>query len=109
MVHEPVEQGNKTVLIALSRTGIKSMNSTSTSQSPSFTNDYLWDPVVFRPGFNNTQDSLTANQAWSLFFTAGQGDKILGSNPEAGRFLRNLLIALGVTGALWAGVFTHVV
>lgn len=61
-------------------------------------------PVVFRPGFNRGE-SITANQAWSLFFSAGRKDTLLGSNPELGRFFTNALIAVGVTGALSAVFF----
>jgi esterase/lipase superfamily enzyme len=60
-------------------------------------------PVVFRPGFNRGE-SITANQAWSLFFTAGKNDTLLGSNLEMGRFLTNALIAIIVSGSL-ASVF----
>jgi hypothetical protein len=69
---------------------------------------YLWDPTVFSPSFNQNTESLTANRAWSLFFTIGQEDKVLGFNPEAGKFLTNLLIAVSVTGVLWAAIFNHV-
>jgi len=67
----------------------------------SFTNKDLFRPVIFRTDFNNF-DSLTLNQGWSLFFTAGQEDKVLGLEPEVGRFFNNLLIAVGVTGTLAA-------
>ncbi|MEQ9550233.1 MAG: hypothetical protein RIM23_11510 [Coleofasciculus sp. G3-WIS-01] len=67
----------------------------------SFTNKDIFRPVIFRTDFNNF-DSLTLNQAWSLFFTAGQEDKVLGIEPELGLFLNNLLIAVGVTGTLAA-------
>lgn len=66
----------------------------------------LFAPVVFRSDFNNFQP-INANQAWSLFFTAGKEDKELGSNPEFGRFFTNLLIAVGVAGSIWGLVFTH--
>jgi hypothetical protein len=62
--------------------------------------------VVFRPDFNDHSESLSANQAWSLFFTGGQEDKALGFNPELGRLLTNLLLATTVTGALWALLFS---
>ncbi|MEQ8754189.1 MAG: hypothetical protein RID09_11810 [Coleofasciculus sp. G1-WW12-02] len=67
----------------------------------SFKNKDLFRPVIFRTDFNNF-DSLTLNQAWSLFFTAGQEDKVLGLEPELGRFFNNLLIAVGVMGTLTA-------
>ncbi|KHG39102.1 MAG: hypothetical protein HEQ20_18170 [Aphanizomenon flos-aquae KM1D3_PB] len=34
----------------------------------------LIGPVVFRPDFNNFE-TINVNQAWSLFFSAGQDDK----------------------------------
>jgi hypothetical protein len=74
-----------------------------------FPNKYLIGPVVFRPGFNAQSEVITANQAWSLFFTAGQEDKVLGFNAEAGRFFTNLLLAIGASGVLWAVLFNNVV
>lgn len=73
-----------------------------------FTNKDLFAPVVFRTDFNNYQP-INANQAWSLFFTAGQEDKQLGFNPESGRFFTYLLIAAGAAGSIWGLVFTHLV
>jgi len=67
----------------------------------SFKNKDLFRSVIFQTDFNNF-DSLTLNQAWSLFFTAGQEDKVLGLEPELGRFFNNLLIAVGVMGTLAA-------
>jgi hypothetical protein len=72
-----------------------------------FDNGYLWDPVVFRPGFNENSDKLNVNQAWSLFFSAGKEDGVLGVNPELGRFFTNLLIAVGVSVAIWGSFFSH--
>ncbi|MFM7191496.1 MAG: hypothetical protein ACKN9E_16000 [Microcystaceae cyanobacterium] len=69
-------------------------------------NKDLFAPVVFRSEFNNFQP-ISGNEAWSLFFTAGQEDKELGSNPEFGRFFTNLLLAIAVTGGLWAFCFSH--
>jgi hypothetical protein len=68
----------------------------------------LLGPVVFRPDFNSFE-TINVNQAWSLFFTAGKEDKVLGLNPEFGRFFTYLLIAIGATGSLFAGVFIHIV
>jgi hypothetical protein len=70
-----------------------------------FPNKYLIGPVVFRPDFNAQSEVISVNQAWSLFFTAGQEDKVFGSNTEAGRFFTNLLLAIGVAGVLWALLF----
>ncbi len=66
----------------------------------------LLGPVVFRPNFNNFE-TINVNQAWSLFFSAGQDDNTLGKETELGRFFTNLLIAVGVTGTLWAIYFNH--
>lgn len=70
-----------------------------------FPNKYLLGPVVFRPAFNTQSEVINANQAWSLFFTAGQEDKVLGFNTEAGRFFTNLLLAVGAAGVLSAVLF----
>ncbi|NJL40175.1 MAG: hypothetical protein HC840_04185 [Leptolyngbyaceae cyanobacterium RM2_2_4] len=70
-----------------------------------FPNKYLVGPVVFRPDFNDQSEVISANQAWSLFFTAGKEDKVLGFNTEAGRFFTNLLLAVGAAGFLWAVLF----
>ncbi len=66
----------------------------------------LLGPVVFRPDFNSFE-TINVNQAWSLFFTAGKEDKVLGQNSELGRFFTYLLIAIGATGSLLAGAFIH--
>ncbi|AFY48231.1 hypothetical protein Nos7524_2389 [Nostoc sp. PCC 7524] len=66
----------------------------------------LIGPVVFRPDFNNFE-TINVNQAWSLFFSAGQDDKGLGEEAELGRFFTNFLIAVGVTGTLWAAIFSN--
>jgi hypothetical protein len=70
-------------------------------------NKDLFAPVVFRSGFNQGE-SINTNQAWSLFFTAGQEDKSLGFQPELGNFLTNILIAVGVTGTVWGLFFSSV-
>lgn len=70
-------------------------------------NKDLFAPVVFRSGFNRGE-SINTNQAWSLFFTTGQEDKALGFEPELGNFLTNILIAVGVTGAVWGLFFSNV-
>ncbi|BAU04237.1 hypothetical protein CEN45_16780 [Fischerella thermalis CCMEE 5198] len=72
-----------------------------------YPNKDLLGPVVFRPDFNNFE-KVNLNQAWSLFFTAGQEDKLLGQEIELGRFFTNLLIAIGFTGSLWAIYFNHI-
>ena len=52
----------------------------------------LDQPTVFRPEFNNA--NINANQAWSLFFTAGKSAAELGNENELGRFFTNLVIAI---------------
>jgi hypothetical protein len=71
-----------------------------------FPNKDLIGPVVFRPTFNNFE-TINANQAWSLFFSAGKDDKGLGQETELGKFFTNVLIAVGVTGTLWAIYFSN--
>jgi hypothetical protein len=66
----------------------------------------LFAPVVFRADFNNFE-IISVNQAWSLFFSAGQDDKGLGQEIELGKFFTNLLIAVGVTGILWGTFFSN--
>lgn len=68
----------------------------------------LTNPVVFRRDFNAHNEVVTANQAWSLFFTGGQKDKILGLNPEVGRFFTGLLIVVSVTGILSSLLFSGI-
>ncbi len=63
-------------------------------------NQDLFAPVVFRKGFNDFQ-AINGNQAWSLFFTAGQEDKQLEGSPELGRFFTYLLIAICSYTGLW--------
>lgn len=70
-----------------------------------YTNKDLFGPVVFRPTFNGSE-VISTNQAWSLFFTAGQEDKALGNNAESGQLFNNLLIAVAVVGVLGGTIFT---
>ncbi|NJL49674.1 MAG: hypothetical protein HC929_22370 [Leptolyngbyaceae cyanobacterium SM2_5_2] len=72
-----------------------------------FSSQELFGPVVFRPSFNQAE-AISANQAWSLFFTAGQEDKKLGFNAEAGRLFTNLLVATAVSGVIGAAIFTSI-
>ncbi|WP_341527645.1 hypothetical protein WKK05_35040 [Nostoc sp. UHCC 0302] len=71
-----------------------------------YPNKNLLGAVVFRPSFNNFE-KINANQAWSLLFTTGQEDKLLGQEIELGRFFTNLLIAIGVAGIIWATYFNN--
>ncbi|WP_138500019.1 hypothetical protein [Nostoc sp. PA-18-2419] len=52
-------------------------------------------------------EQINLNQAWSLFFTAGQDDKALGKEIELRKFFTNLLIVVGVTGILWGTFFSN--
>ncbi|MFH7244857.1 MAG: hypothetical protein ACHWZW_18640 [Spirulina sp.] len=70
-----------------------------------YTNKDLFGPVVFRPSFNGAE-AIDANQAWSLFFTAGKEDKALGTNAESGRLFNNLLMAVAAVGILGGAIFT---
>lgn len=70
-------------------------------------NKDLFAPVVFRSDFNSF-NPINANQAWSLFFSAGKEDKELGFEPEVGQFFTNLLIAIGLTGTIWSTVFLNI-
>ncbi|MFB2969818.1 hypothetical protein ACE1CD_12660 [Aerosakkonema sp. BLCC-F183] len=64
---------------------------------------YVCAATIFNPEFNNFAN-ITANQAWSLFFTAGRDDAALGDNPEVGQFFNNVLIAV-VTAVVAASFF----
>jgi hypothetical protein len=67
-----------------------------------FRNPSLFGSVIFRPDFN-AFELINATQAWSLLFTVGQEDKILGVSPRAGRRFTNLLftiVASGIVGVL---------
>ncbi|HEY9874153.1 MAG TPA: hypothetical protein V6D12_11990 [Candidatus Obscuribacterales bacterium] len=65
---------------------------------------YIAAPTVFRTDFNNSA-RITANQAWSLFFTAGRNDAALGANPELGQFFNNILVAVVSAVILGAYIF----
>ncbi len=67
-------------------------------------NNYKVLPTIFRADFNNSA-TINANQAWSLFFTAGRDDAALGYNPEVGQFFNNILIA--VVGSFVVGTFLY--
>lgn len=72
-----------------------------------FTFDRLnfFAPTVFNTDFNNFAP-ITANQAWSLFFTLGQDDAALGDNPEVGQFFNNILIASAVAFMVGVSIFS---
>ncbi|GAC1505876.1 MAG: hypothetical protein NVS2B14_18010 [Chamaesiphon sp.] len=64
----------------------------------------VFAPTIFNPDFNNFAP-ITANQAWSLFFTAGRDDATLGDNPEIGRLFNNILLAVVSTFIVGAFIF----
>jgi len=63
----------------------------------------IFTPTVFNADFNSAP--LTANQAWSLFFTAGRNDAALDAHPELGRLFNNILQAIVLTFIVGALVF----
>ncbi len=71
-----------------------------------FRNGALLGPVVFRPTFNQFE-TITATQAWSLFFTASQEDNVLGYNRETGRFLNGAVLAVILFGGAWTLLFKN--
>ncbi|OKH31557.1 hypothetical protein NIES2119_28550 [[Phormidium ambiguum] IAM M-71] len=69
--------------------------------------NYSYASAVFNADFNNFAP-ITANQAWSLFFTLGKNDAALGDNPEVGKLFTNITIASVVTFMLGACIFTSI-
>ncbi len=69
-----------------------------------FRNSSLFGFVIFRPAFN-TFERLNATQAWSLLFTAGREDKILGGNPKAGWRFTNSLFAIAASAIVGVIIF----
>lgn len=64
-------------------------------------------PTVFKPEFNSF-GTITANQAWSLFFTVGRNDAALGSNAELGKFFNNILKAVVLVVVVASLTFRYV-
>lgn len=64
----------------------------------------LFTPVVFREDFSEA--TITATQAWSLFFSAGQEENLFGQENEIGWFYNNMLLGWGVFFALAAALFS---
>ncbi|MEB3225903.1 MAG: hypothetical protein VKJ86_08875 [Synechococcus sp.] len=64
----------------------------------------LFTPVVFRQDFQGA--TLSATQAWSLFFSAGQEENLFGQEKEIGWFYNNLLLAGGIAFGLAAAFFS---
>ncbi|HEY9693918.1 MAG TPA: hypothetical protein V6D15_17080 [Oculatellaceae cyanobacterium] len=69
--------------------------------------NYSFASTVFNADFNNFAP-ITANQAWSLFFTFGQNDATLGDNPEVGRLFNNIMSAIVTASILGACIFTSI-
>jgi hypothetical protein len=67
-------------------------------------NQTLFTPVIFREDFSEA--TISATQAWSLFFTAGQEENLFGKEREIGWFYNNLLLAWGITFGLAAACFS---
>lgn len=65
---------------------------------------FVFVPTVFNTDFNNFAP-ITANQAWSLFFTAGRNDAALDAHPELGRLFNNILKAVILSFVAGAFVF----
>ena len=67
-------------------------------------NQNLFTPIIFREDFKDAQ--LSATQAWSLFFSAGQEENLFGENREIGWFYNNVLLASVVLFGLTAALFS---
>jgi hypothetical protein len=64
----------------------------------------LYTPVIFRQDFNAA--TITATQAWSLFFTAGQEENLFGTEKETGWFYNNFLVAVVISLGIGAAFFS---
>jgi hypothetical protein len=69
--------------------------------------NYSYASTIFNADFNNFAP-ISANQAWSLFFTLGKDDAALGDNKEVGKFFTNMTIATVVAFILGASIFTSI-
>ncbi|MGB2924489.1 MAG: hypothetical protein WBB82_04255 [Limnothrix sp.] len=69
-----------------------------------YDHDNMTTPVIFRKDFRNA--TISATQAWSLFFSAGQEENLFGKEREIGWFYNNTLTAFCVTFALAAICFS---
>jgi len=54
---------------------------------------------IFNPEFNRFQN-ISATQAWSLFFSASNEDRLLGSNSKTGNYLTFGLLGAAVAYAI---------
>ncbi|AFY37464.1 hypothetical protein Lepto7376_1096 [[Leptolyngbya] sp. PCC 7376] len=64
----------------------------------------LFTPIVFREDFKDA--TISATQAWSLFFSAGQEENLFGKNREIGWFYNNVIVASVVIFGLTAILFS---
>lgn len=72
-----------------------------------FRNPALFGPVAFRPEFNDFEQ-ISASQAWSLFFTGSNEDKLFERAPQTGRFFNQAVGATVLAIALWGTFFTGI-
>ena len=59
---------------------------------------------IFNPEFNHFQ-KIGATQAWSLFFSASNKDRLLGSDSKTGNYLTFGLLGAAVAYAIEIGIF----
>ncbi|OKH18503.1 hypothetical protein [[Limnothrix rosea] IAM M-220] len=67
-------------------------------------NKNLFTPVIFREDFQEA--TISATQAWSLFFSAGQEENLFGENREIGWFYNNVIFASVILFGLAAALFS---
>lgn len=59
---------------------------------------------IFNDEFNHFQ-KINANQAWSLFFSGSNKDRLLGSNTKIGNYLTFSLLGAIIASAIEIVVF----
>lgn len=78
------------------------------SDSKAFDSSTALEPMVFHNDFNDKTVALSATQAWSLFFTGGKTDRVLGFEPGLGRLFTLTTVAIAavsiVSSAGWFGL-----
>ena len=67
-------------------------------------NENLFTPIVFRKDFKDA--TISATQAWSLFFSAGQEENLFGENREIGWFYKNVILSSVIVFGLTAALFS---
>jgi hypothetical protein len=76
--------------------------------SNAFESSTALEPMVFNNDFNDKTVALNASQAWSLFFTGGKTDKVLGFKPGLGRLFTLTTVAIAAVGIVssagWFGL-----